>query len=617
MSAHVLSGLLAAVAAVLAVAQLGSAQPTIGADWLLLSFAAPIIGGAALTGGHISVLGTMFAVVLIGLIQNGMVLAKVDPYWVQFVLGALILAAVGLNRWRAVNSGSGLTWTSRSKSVSKSFPGVKALDGVSLDLKAGRNPRPDGRKRRRQVDADQDRHRSLSAPIPGRVLLDGRAVQFGSPRDALGEGVSAVHQERNLIPRFCVGENILLERLPTRNGLVDYGAVEREARRYLDLLDPGIDARAEVRSLSVAQMQIVEIAKALSLEAKILLLDEPTASITEHETAALFKLLRKLREDGVAIVFVSHKLEEVFAIADRVTVLRDGKNVARGAPMAEMTRQTLVSLMIGRDERVAEIGERQIDPSRVVLEARGLSTTRGHRTSASPFTMAKSSDCTASSAPDEANWRTPSSATRRISGGELLIRGRRSAFATCTTRRRRFRMGYVSEDRKQEGLILMHSITRNVAITIWRRLANAIGLINPRRRDARRRPLRRAARRSHAIARTSRRQSLRRKSAEGFDRQMAGGGVRNPHHRRADGRHRHQDQDLPARTDRRDRPRGRLRSPHLERHGGNDHARRPNPRHARLSPGRRGRQRSSLRDDEQGDHGLHSCGRRVEPAPAG
>jgi ribose transport system permease protein len=104
-SAHVLSGVLAAVAAVLAVAQLGSAQPTIGADWLLLSFAAPIIGGAALTGGYISVLGTMLAVLLIGLIQNGMVLAKVDPYWVQFVLGALILAAVGLNRWRAVSSG--------------------------------------------------------------------------------------------------------------------------------------------------------------------------------------------------------------------------------------------------------------------------------------------------------------------------------------------------------------------------------------------------------------------------------------------------------------------------------------------------------------------------------
>ena len=105
--AHLLSGLLAAGAAVLAVAQLGSAQPTIGADWLLLSFAAPIIGGAALTGGSVSVLGTMFAVILIALIENGMVLAKVDPYWVQFLLGALILAAVWLNRWRAVRTGTG------------------------------------------------------------------------------------------------------------------------------------------------------------------------------------------------------------------------------------------------------------------------------------------------------------------------------------------------------------------------------------------------------------------------------------------------------------------------------------------------------------------------------
>ena len=104
--AHALSGALAAAAAILAVAQLGSAQPTIGADWLLLSFAAPIIGGAALTGGHVSVLGTTLAVVLIALIENGMVLAKVDPYWVQFVLGALILAAVWLNRWRAVATGT-------------------------------------------------------------------------------------------------------------------------------------------------------------------------------------------------------------------------------------------------------------------------------------------------------------------------------------------------------------------------------------------------------------------------------------------------------------------------------------------------------------------------------
>ena len=323
------------------------------------------------------------------------------------------------------------------EAVSKTFPGVKALDSVSLDLKAGEihalmGENGAGKSTLIKIVT------GLIRPDSGRVLLDGRAVQFGSPRDALSEGVSAVHQERNLIPRFSVGENILLERLPTRNGLVDYGAVAREARRYLELLDPGIDARAKVLSLSVAQMQIVEIAKALSSEAKILLLDEPTASITEHETAALFKLLRKLRDDGVAIVFVSHKLEEVFAIADRITVLRDGKNVARGAPMEDMTRQTLVSLMIGRPERVAEIAERQVDPSRVVLEARGLSTTRGHKNITFALHHGEILGLYGLVGAGRSELAHAILGDARISGGELLIRGEPAAFATCTTPRRDF-----------------------------------------------------------------------------------------------------------------------------------------------------------------------------------
>jgi ribose transport system ATP-binding protein len=365
------------------------------------------------------------------------------------------------------------------ESVSKSFPGVQALDGVSLDLKAGEihalmGENGAGKSTLIKIVT------GLLRPDSGRVLLNGRPVAFGSPRDALREGVSAVHQERNLIPRFSVGENILLERLPIRNGLVDYSAVEREARRYLDLLDPGIDPRAEVRTLSVAQMQIVEIAKALSLEAKILLLDEPTASITEHETAALFALLRKLRDDGVAIVFVSHKLEEVFAIADRVTVLRDGRNVAKGALLSEMTRQTLVSLMIGRAERVAQMGERKVDPARVALEARRLSTARGHREITFSLHHGEILGLYGLVGAGRSELAHAILGAGRILAGELLIRGRPVRIRDVHDAATRFRIGYVSEDRKQEGLILMHSITRNVAITIWRRLANALGLINPR-----------------------------------------------------------------------------------------------------------------------------------------
>src|SRR5437762_2044571 len=249
--------------------------------------------------------------------------------------------------------------------VSKAFPGVQALDSVSLALEPGQiqalmGENCAGKSTLIKIITGLYQHDS------GRVLLDGRPASFTSPRDAITAGISTVHQERNLIPRFTVGENILLERLPTKGGLVDYYTINREARRFLDLLDRSIDTRVEVRTLSVAQMQIVEIAKALSLQAKILLMDEPTASITEHETLALFALLRRLRDDGVGIVFVSHKLEEVFAIADHVTVLRDGRNAAVGEPMSSMTRQKLVSLMIGREERIPRLGERKVDRSKVV-----------------------------------------------------------------------------------------------------------------------------------------------------------------------------------------------------------------------------------------------------------
>jgi ribose transport system ATP-binding protein len=241
-----------------------------------------------------------------------------------------------------------------------------------------------------------------------------------------------------------------------------------------------IDAQRRIAELRIGEQQLVEIAKALSLEAKILLLDEPTASITEHETAALFTLLRKLRDDGVAIVFVSHKLEEVFAIADRVTVLRDGRNVAKGALLSEMTRQTLVSLMIGRAERVAQMGERKVDLARVALEARGLSTARGHHEITFSLHHGEILGLYGLVGAGRSELAHAILGAGRILAGELLIRGRPVRIRDVHDAATRFRIGYVSEDRKQEGLILMHSITRNVAITIWRRLANALGLINPR-----------------------------------------------------------------------------------------------------------------------------------------
>ena len=361
--------------------------------------------------------------------------------------------------------------------VSKAFPGVQALDGVSLDLAPGEIHAlmgENGAGKSTLIKIITGLHR----PDSGRVLLDGKPVAFHSPRDALAAGISAVHQERNLIPRFSVGENILLERPadPERSR-----RLRRHQCRGAALPRPPRPRHRHARrsrTLSVAQMQIVEIAKALSLEAKILLMDEPTASITEHETAALFELLRKLRDDGVAIVFVSHKLEEVFAIADRVTVLRDGRKVAAsGEPMSGMTRARLVSLMIGREERVALVGQRVIDKNDVVLEVRGLATSLGHRDIDLALHRGEILGLYGLVGAGRSELARAILGDAEITAGELRIRGAPARIRDMHEALQRYRIGYISEDRKQEGLILMHSVRDNIAITIWQRLAGALGLL--------------------------------------------------------------------------------------------------------------------------------------------
>jgi ribose transport system ATP-binding protein len=275
----------------------------------------------------------------------------------------------------------------------------------------------------------------------------------------------------------------MIENLPIRRGLVDYDRVHAEARRFLDLIDPSIDTKAEVRRLSVAQMQIVEIAKALSLEASLLLLDEPTASITDHEAQALFAVLRRLKNEGKAIVFVSHKLEEVIAVSDRVTVLRDGKIAAAGEPIAAMSRGRIVSAMIGREERVADIGVRK--PSAApALEARGLATSLGHKDITFTLRRGEILGLYGLVGSGRTELARALIGDARVLAGEIRLYGAPISIANISSAVRRHRIGYISEDRKSEGLILAHSIRANVAITIWRRIAARFGLLT-RGREAR------------------------------------------------------------------------------------------------------------------------------------
>lgn len=363
------------------------------------------------------------------------------------------------------------------RNLSKSFPGVKALDDISMTMMPGSIHAllgENGAGKSTLIKIVSGIHQ----PDEGEIRMDGKAVRFANLRQSVAGGLGVVHQERNLVSRFSVGENIMLDRLgPSALSRVDYASVYREAERWLRLLDLEIDPRTPVSRLSVAQMQLVEIGKALSLESRVLLLDEPTASLTPSETTLLFAILRRLRDDGVAIGFVSHKLEEVFDICDRVTVLRDGRNACDSAELQGLTRADVVQMMIGRAERITKRAPRPRPDTPPYLELRGFASGLGHRDidlSVRPGEIVGLYGLVGAGRSELAKAILGLS---RQTAGELRVAGSPVQIGSVAEALHRHGIGYVSEDRKAEGLILMHSVLDNAGITIWQRLAGAMGLL--------------------------------------------------------------------------------------------------------------------------------------------
>jgi len=231
--------------------------------------------------------------------------------------------------------------------ITKRYPGVVALDGVDLEVRAGEvhalvGENGAGKSTLVKVIA------GVEQPDTGEMrLLDEPFAPKGAS-DALRAGVQVVHQELALLPYLTIAENLFLQRLPRRFGIVDRRAADRRARALLDDVGLDLSPRTKVEHLGIAQMQLVEIAKALSAECRLLVMDEPTATLTPHETTALFRILRRLTASGVGVVYISHHLEEVFETAQRVTVLRNGRRVATH-PIREVSTADLVREMVGRD----------------------------------------------------------------------------------------------------------------------------------------------------------------------------------------------------------------------------------------------------------------------------
>ncbi|MFE3163294.1 sugar ABC transporter ATP-binding protein [Streptomyces sp. NPDC059224] len=359
----------------------------------------------------------------------------------------------------------------------KVFPGVRALDGVGLRLTAGSVHAllgENGAGKSTLIKVLTGVH----APDRGTLTWCGEPVGFRSPLEAARTGVGVVHQERNLIPGFSVAENITLQKPPARRGLVDRAAMTEPAVACLTELGVDLDPDRPVHELSVAQQQLVEIAKALYTESRVLLLDEPTASLSPEETERLFGVVRRLAERGACVVFVSHKLEEVFAVCDTVTVLRDGRSVLESAPLAEHTHDDVVGLMVGRAHTAAAMRPRTVDGSaEPVLELAAVATAGGHRDISLAVRPGEIVGLYGLVGAGRSELVKAVLGLDRITGGEVRVHGRPVRIASPRQALHEFGIGYVTENRKEEGVFLEQPVLRNITVTVWRRLAGALGFV--------------------------------------------------------------------------------------------------------------------------------------------
>ena len=357
--------------------------------------------------------------------------------------------------------------------VKKSFGGVQALGGVELELPAGQVVALVGENGAGKSTAVKIMT-GIYRPDAGRILIQGKPVELHSTQDAWRHGITAVHQETVMFDELSVAENIFTGHLPrNRLGLVDWSGLRRRARDLLESLESDLDVEAPLRTLSVAQKHLVEIARALSHESRVMIMDEPTAALSSHEIDELFTIVRRLKASGKAILFISHKFEEIFAIADRYTVFRDGAYIGAGE-IAAVNQDELVRLMVGRP--VTQLFPKaDVDIGEPVLEVVGLC----HETEFADisFTLHRGEvlgfyglvGAGRTELMQALFGLTP------VRSGEVLLHGKPISLRSP---RHAIDQGmvYVPEDRQRNGVILAMSVGDNVTLPSVRKLSRHLFL---------------------------------------------------------------------------------------------------------------------------------------------
>jgi len=360
-----------------------------------------------------------------------------------------------------------------ARNIRKEYPGTVALDDISLRFDGGRvyallGKNGAGKSTLVKILA------GTVQPTSGEILINGKPITLRSATDAFAQGIATVYQELSLIPELSIAENILLGRLPHKTGalrmIIDWPAARAQAKAVLDEMGVHLDVRRKVAELGVAQQQVVEIAKAMSFKPAVLMLDEPTSALARHETEMLFRIIRRLAKSGVAVIHITHRLQELAQIADVVTVLRDGKFIG-SAEFNPATPESIVHMMFGavvQKQRPADL-KAGTEP---LLEVQGLS--RGDKFRDIDFTLHRGEILGIAGMLGSGRTELLRAifGADPIDAGRILLDGKavRPAQAGSPKRMMELGLGFIPENRKEQALVLGQSIRTNLCLASMNRV---------------------------------------------------------------------------------------------------------------------------------------------------
>lgn len=362
--------------------------------------------------------------------------------------------------------------------ICKSFSGVKVLDNVSLRVRPGEVHALMG-----ENGAGKSTLMKILMGIykmdSGSILINGESVAVASPKDAIAKGISMIHQELNPVLDMEVAENVFIGRELIKPGMgklkiIDKTAMRDETGKLFHTMNIGISPKSVMRYLSVAEMQLIEIVKAISLQSKLVIMDEPTSAITEKEVFVLFEQIKKLKSQGVAIIYISHKMDEIFKISDSITVLRDGTLAGTGESK-DLDRDKLISMMVGRE--IKEVYPKESTEIKdVVLEVQGLN--RGKKVSNISFLLHSGEVLGVAGLVGSGRSEMVETifGIRPAVSGKILVRGKQVEIKHPRDAIRQ-KIAMITEDRKQTGLNMKTTVEQNVSLVSIEKLSRA-GIID-------------------------------------------------------------------------------------------------------------------------------------------